>query len=227
VSDTRGATVALEDVRHVYRSGPSPVYALEAIDLEIGSGEFVCITGASGSGKSTLLHLLGLLDTPTAGRYHLDGEDVAGLDDVARAMRRNRKIGFVFQAFHLVPHLTVAENVMLPLVYGGVAPTERAARAATALEAVGLGRRSGHRPAELSGGEQQRAAVARALIGRPALLLADEPTGNLDDDSATGLLDLFRAVHDAGTTVVTVTHNARVAAAASRRYELREGRVVG
>jgi putative ABC transport system ATP-binding protein len=218
--------VTLRGISRVYPRRANAVYALEAIDLEIAAGEFLCITGPSGSGKSTLLHLLGLLDTPTAGRYQLDGEDVAGLDDSARALRRNRKIGFVFQAFHLVPHLTVAENVELPLVYGGVPPEARFSRAAAALAQVGLRERATHRPAELSGGEQQRAAVARALVGRPALLLADEPTGNLDDASAAALLDVFHDIHRSGTTVITVTHNSRVAAAASRHVELRQGRMV-
>jgi len=220
------AMVALEGVTRIYPRRTGPVRALEAIDLTIARGEFVCITGPSGSGKSTLLHLLGLLDTPTAGRYRLDGEDVAGLDDAARTARRNRKLGFVFQAFHLVPHLTVAENVELPLVYANVARPTRAVRAAVALDQVGLARRATHRPAELSGGEQQRAAVARALVGRPALLLADEPTGNLDETAADALLDVFREIHRGGTTVVTVTHNARVAAAASRGYTIRDGRLV-
>jgi putative ABC transport system ATP-binding protein len=220
------ATVSLRGIARVYPRPQGPVCALDGIDLDIAEGELACITGPSGSGKSTLLHLLGLLDTPSAGRYQLDGEDVAGLDDTARAVRRNRKIGFVFQAFHLVPHLTVAENVELPLVYAGVPPEARFSRAAAALAEVGLRERSTHHPMELSGGEQQRAAVARALVGRPAMLLADEPTGNLDDASAAGLLDVFRAIHRAGTTVVIVTHNARVAAAAQRRIELHQGRLV-
>jgi putative ABC transport system ATP-binding protein len=218
--------VTLRGISRVYPRHPAPVYALEAIDLEIAAGEFLCITGPSGSGKSTLLHVLGLLDTPTAGRYRLDGEDVAGLDDAERARRRNRKIGFVFQAFHLVPHLTIVENVELPLVYGGVPPEARFSRATAALAQVGLRERATHRATELSGGEQQRAAVARALVGRPGLLLADEPTGNLDDASAAALLDVFHAIHRSGTTVITVTHNARVAAAAGRHVELRQGRMV-
>jgi putative ABC transport system ATP-binding protein len=218
--------VSLCGVARVYPRREAPVHALHAIDLDIAAGELACITGPSGSGKSTLLHLLGLLDTPSAGRYRLDGEDVAGLDDAARTVRRNRKIGFVFQAFHLVPHLTVAENVELPLVYAGVAPEARFSRAAAALSQVGLRERATHHPAELSGGEQQRAAVARALVGGPAMLLADEPTGNLDDASAAALLDTFHGIHQAGTTVIIVTHNARVAAAAERRIELRQGRLV-
>jgi putative ABC transport system ATP-binding protein len=218
--------VSLRGIARVYPRRDAPVRALDAIDLDIAPGELACITGPSGSGKSTLLHLLGLLDTPSAGRYRLDGEDVAGLDDAARAVRRNRKIGFVFQAFHLVPHLTVAENVELPLVYARVPSEARFSRAAAALSDVGLRARATHHPAELSGGEQQRAAVARALVGGPAMLLADEPTGNLDDASAAVLLEIFRGIHRAGTTVVIVTHNARVAAATERRIELRQGRLV-
>jgi putative ABC transport system ATP-binding protein len=218
--------VSLRGIARVYPRRDAPVHALHSIDLDLSEGELACITGPSGSGKSTLLHLLGLLDTPSAGRYQLDGEDVAGLDDTGRALRRNRKIGFVFQAFHLVPHLTVAENVELPLVYAGVPREARFSRAAAALSQVGLRERATHQPSELSGGEQQRAAVARALVGCPAMLLADEPTGNLDDASAAALLDIFRAIHRAGTTVIIVTHNTRVAAAAERRIELRQGRLV-
>jgi putative ABC transport system ATP-binding protein len=218
--------VSLRGIERVYPRREAAVRALDAIDLDVAEGELACITGPSGSGKSTLLHLLGLLDTPSAGRYRLDGEDVAGLDDAARTLRRNRKIGFVFQAFHLVPHLTVAENVELPLVYAGVPPEARFSRAAAALSQVGLRARASHHPTELSGGEQQRAAVARALVAGPAMLLADEPTGNLDDVSAAALLDIFRGIHRAGTTVIIVTHNARVAAAAERRIELCQGRLV-
>jgi len=217
---------ALEGIERRYTRSDGDVSALDRIDLEIRHGEMLALTGPSGSGKSTLLHVLGLLDTPTAGQYRLDGEDVSVLEDDARATRRNQKIGFVFQAFHLVPHLTLQENVALPLVYRGRREDERRELAATALEQVGLGRRLGHLPDELSGGEQQRAAIARALVHEPPLLLADEPTGNLDEASAEGVLELVRAIHDDGTTVVLVTHNPRVAAMAERVREIRHGRLV-
>ena len=186
----------------------------------------LALTGPSGSGKSTLLHVLGLLDTPSAGLYRLDGEDVSTLDDDARATRRNEKIGFVFQAFHLVPHLTLQENAALPLLYGGCEEDERLARAAAALREVGLAHRLSHRPDEVSGGEQQRAAIARALIHQPPLVLADEPTGNLDGASADGVLEIVHSIHQSGTTVVLVTHNPSVADRAQRICELRDGRLV-
>lgn len=215
----------LEGVERRYDRRDGEVTALDAVDLQIRRGELLALTGPSGSGKSTLLHVLGLLDTPTAGTYWLDGEDVSALDDEARAARRNQKIGFVFQAFHLVPHLTLLENAALPLVYAGVEEEERQQRAHTALDRVGLGHRLGHLPDEISGGEQQRAAIARALIHEPPLLLADEPTGNLDEDSAGSILELVNAIHASGTTVVLVTHNARVAAMAESVREIRHGRL--
>ena len=217
--------ISLQGVSRVYSRPDGEVRALDSIALEIPRGELICFTGPSGSGKSTLLHILGLLDTPSSGRYMLEGEEVSRLDDAARARHRNRRIGFVFQAFHLVPHLTIAENAELPLVYGGVAAEERSERACAALERVGLKNRMSHLPSELSGGEQQRAAIARALVTEPALLLADEPTGNLDEASASAVLDLFREAQGEGGTVVVVTHNPRVAAIASRSVEIRGGRL--
>jgi len=201
------------------------VRALDAIALTIQRGEFVAVTGPSGSGKSTLLHVLSLLDTPSAGRYEIDGVDVSVLGDTQRARLRNQRIGLVFQAFQLVPHLTVAENVELPLVYRGLDRKLRLARSREAIERVGLGRRLTHLPDELSGGEQQRTAIARALVGDPDVLLADEPTGNLDEAATDGVLGLFRDAHRAGTTIVVVTHNARVACRADRRYEMSAGRL--
>lgn len=226
VAPTHPSCARLEGIERRYERSDGTVTALCGIDLEIGHGEMVALTGPSGSGKSTLLHVLGLLDTPTAGRYRLDGEDVSTIDDDVRAARRNEKIGFVFQAFHLVPHLTVRGNVALPLVYRGVAEEERDERAERALAQVGLEARMGHVPDELSGGEQQRVAIARALIHEPPLLLADEPTGNLDDASSDGVLQLVHAIHDTGTTVVLVTHDARVAARAQRVHEIRHGRLL-
>ncbi len=216
---------ALEGIERRYERDDGTVVALDGIDLAIARGEWVALTGPSGSGKSTLLHVLGLLDTPTAGLYRLDGEDVSTLDDDARARRRNLKIGFVFQAFHLVPHLTVRENAALPLTYLGRDEHDRHRRAAAALERVGLGHRLDHRPGELSGGEQQRAAIARAVIHEPDLLLADEPTGNLDEASTDGVLDLFRSIHRDGTTIALVTHDLRVAAMADRTHEILHGRL--
>ncbi len=218
------ALVELQGISRFYARPDGVVRALEGLSLDVERGDLVAVTGPSGSGKSTLLHVLGLLDTPSAGRYRLDGTDVSDLDDEARARLRNRRIGMVFQAFQLVPHLTVRENVELPLGYRGVARPERAARAGRALERVGLASRLAHRPDELSGGEQQRAAIARALVAEPDLLLADEPTGNLDEQSTQGILSLFREVHRSGTTIVVVTHNPRVAAFAERTVLMRDGR---
>ncbi|MEA2627467.1 MAG: putative transport system ATP-binding protein [Candidatus Binatota bacterium] len=217
--------VSLEGISRLYARADADVRALEDVWLDLERGELVTLTGPSGSGKSTLLHVLGLLDTPTAGRYRLGGEDVGGLDDDARAAQRNRSIGFVFQAFHLVPHLTIAENVELPLVYRGQARQDRRRRALAELERVGLADRVAHRPDELSGGEQQRAAIARALVIDPILLLADEPTGNLDEASAAIVLSIFGAVREAGTCVVVVTHNPRVASIGTRGYRLDRGRL--
>ena len=216
----------LEDIARVYPR-EHEVQALDGVSLVIGRGELVALTGPSGSGKSTLLHILGLLDTPTRGTYRLAAEEVSRLDDAVRARIRNGHIGFVFQAFHLVHHLTIAQNVELPLVYRGLPAEARHARVDAALERVGLRDRRDHLPAELSGGEQQRAAIARATIHDPELLLADEPTGNLDDVTADVVLDLFRELHRGGTTIVVVTHNSRVAAVADRGYELSRGRIVG
>ena len=217
--------LALQAVSRTYARDDGDVCALDTVSLRIDRGEFVSVTGASGSGKSTLLHVLSLLDTPTAGRYELDGIDVSALGDTQRARLRNQRIGLVFQAFQLVPHLTVAENVELPLVYRGLDRPLRLARSRAALERVGLAHRLTHLPDELSGGEQQRTAIARALVVDPDVLLADEPTGNLDEAATGGVLDVFRDAHRAGTTIVVVTHNARVAARADRRYEMAAGRL--
>ncbi len=210
-----------------YRLGQVDVAALRGVDVDVAAGEFIAITGPSGSGKSTLMHILGCLDTATAGTYRLDGEDVSGLAGKRLAQVRNRKVGFVFQTFNLMPRLTVEENVALPLKYrGGVPRPERRARALRLLERLGLDQRIGHRPDELSGGERQRVAIARALVGEPAILMADEPTGNLDSGAGAEVLKTFAELHDAGHTIVLVTHDPTVAARAERVIHMSDGRVV-
>ena len=210
-----------------YRLGQVDVPALRGVDVQIGAGEYVAITGPSGSGKSTLMHILGCLDSPTAGSYRLDGEDVGALTGKRLAHVRNRKVGFVFQTFNLMPRLTVEENVALPLKYrGGVARGERRTRALRLLERLGLSQRVGHRPDELSGGERQRVAIARALIGEPAILMADEPTGNLDSQAGNEVMKTFAELHGTGHTIVLVTHDPTVAARAERTIAMSDGRVV-
>ncbi len=218
-----GALVRLERATKVYRRGSAEVRALDAVDLAVHRGEWLAVTGPSGSGKSTLLHLVGLLDRPTAGRVLLDGRDTTALGDAEASRLRGRTIGIVFQDFHLLPEETALRNVMLPLLYAGTAGAVEKARAA--LESVGLGPRVDHRPAELSGGEQQRVAIARALVKDPLLVLADEPTGNLDSATGERILDLLAELHRKGITLVVVTHEPVVAARAGRRIEVRDGRI--
>jgi putative ABC transport system ATP-binding protein len=206
--------------------GQQTVAALAGIDLAIARNEFVALTGSSGSGKSTLMNILGCLDRPDAGRYCLNGTDVAVLDSDALARVRNHEIGFVFQSFHLLPRLSALANVAQPLIYRGVAPAERLRLAAAALESVGLGGRLQHRPNELSGGQRQRVAIARALVGRPSLLLADEPTGNLDSSTSRDIMSLFAQLHAGGQTIVMVTHEPEVAAQCARIIRLQDGRIV-
>ena len=201
--------------------------ALDGVSLEVAAGEKLAIMGPSGSGKSTLLSILGCLDRPTAGEYRLFGESVSTLDDARLSRTRNRRIGFVFQSFHLIPQLTVAENVETPLLYGDVPEAEWRPRAMRFLERVGLAHRADHRPSELSGGEAQRAAIARALVTEPALLLADEPTGNLDSHTGEEVAALLDALHAEGRTVVLVTHNEALGRRAERVVRLRDGRVLG
>ncbi|GAB6195316.1 ABC transporter ATP-binding protein [Lysobacter xanthus] len=209
-----------------YTMGEEVVQALRGVDLSIGRNEYVALTGPSGSGKSTLMNLIGCLDSPTEGRYVLNGRDVAGMDDDELAHVRNREIGFVFQSFHLLPRQTVLNNVMQPLVYRGLARAERVRRATEALEKVGLGNRLDHRPNQLSGGQRQRVAVARALVGEPSLLLADEPTGNLDSQTSAEIMALFDALHAQGQTVVVVTHEPDIAAHCHRVLRVFDGRIV-
>lgn len=226
MADANGSSapvIDLRGVRKTYRSGAVEFEALRGIDLRIEQGEYVAVMGPSGSGKSTLMNLLGALDTLSAGEYRLAGEDVSLLDEVELAEVRNRRIGFVFQQFNLLPSLTSLRNVELPLLYRQVAAGERRERARVALERVGLGDRLQNRPGELSGGQQQRVAVARALVGDPDLLLADEPTGNLDSSSTADVLDLFDELHGQGRTIVLITHEAEVAERAQRVVRVRDG----
>jgi putative ABC transport system ATP-binding protein len=217
--------IELVGISKIYELGGTAYPALEDVTLTIGSNEFVALTGASGSGKSTMMNILGCLDTPTTGRYTLDGEEVAGLDEEQLASVRNRKIGFVFQNFYLMPRVTALENVAQPLIYRGLSPALRRAHAERALMRVGLGDRMRHRPNELSGGQRQRVAVARALVGRPEMLLADEPTGNLDSRTAREIMDLFAQLHTEGQTVVIVTHDPGIAASCKRQVRLHDGRI--
>lgn len=217
--------IQLQGVHRRYATGGLTVHALDGVDLEVEAGEFLAITGPSGSGKSSLLNILGCLDRPSSGRYLIEGRDVAGFDDESSSDIRNRRIGFVFQSFHLLPRLTLLENVLLPLRFNRTPPPDAHAHALALLERVGLSARVAHRPNELSGGQQQRAAIARALLLRPALLLADEPTGNLDSKSAADVMALMDEVNAGGQTVVLVTHDHDLAAHAPRQVALRDGRV--
>jgi putative ABC transport system ATP-binding protein len=209
-----------------YRTDVLETYALREFDLEVREGEFVAVTGPSGSGKTTFLTIAGLLEAPTAGRYLLDGEDVGTLGDDERSRIRNRKIGFIFQAFNLIADLNVFDNIDVPLRYRGMASDERRRRVREALERVGLSARERHFPAELSGGQQQRVAIARALAGSPRLLLADEPTGNLDSQMARGVMELLEGLHREGATIVMVTHDPQLAARAQRNVHVIDGQVV-
>jgi putative ABC transport system ATP-binding protein len=217
--------IELAGVTKTYRGGSLEVHALRGVDLRIEPGEFVAVMGPSGSGKSTLMNLLGCLDTPSTGTYRLAGEDVGAMSEDDLADVRNRRVGFVFQQFTLLPTLPAWRNVEMPLMYAGVPRAERRERALAALDRVGLGDRAAHRPGELSGGQQQRVAVARALVGGPDLILADEPTGNLDSVSAADVLSLLADLHATGRTIVLITHEEEIAAGADRTIRIRDGHV--
>jgi putative ABC transport system ATP-binding protein len=221
--------IEVQDLTKVYGIGAAAVHALDGVNLTIDEGEFVAIMGPSGSGKSTLMNILGCLDRPTEGRYWLGGEDVGGLSKAQLAAIRNRQIGFVFKSYNLLPRSTALKNVMLPLLYsrhGRRSASERDELARQALEAVGLGDRVDHRPSEMSGGEQQRAAIARALVNEPLLIMADEPTGNLDTSSSQEIVDILLGLHERGRTIVMITHEPDLGAQAQRIVNLLDGRVV-
>ncbi len=218
--------IHLSQVTKTYDAGELAVQALAGVDVDIQKGQMVAIIGPSGSGKSTLMHIMGCLDTPSSGTYHLDGEDVSEMSSFKLAGVRNRKIGFVFQTFNLLPKASLLRNIELPLLYGGVGRAERRERAQEALARVGLGERGRHRPSELSGGQRQRAAIARALVAGPQLILADEPTGNLDTKTGLEILEIFGEMHGRGETIVIVTHDPRIAERCQRVVQIVDGRIV-
>jgi putative ABC transport system ATP-binding protein len=218
--------IRLENASRFYQVGGEEVRALDAVDLEVRRGEFLAIMGPSGSGKSTLMHVLGLIDQPTAGQFYLDGQNLNNLEsELERSRLRGRAIGFVFQTFNLLPRLTALENVELPLIYQGISAKERRERAMAAIGRVQLEDRAGHRPSEMSGGQRQRVAIARALVGKPLLLLADEPTGNLDSKTGEAILHLFDELNAEGHTLIVVTHEENVAARARRELHLLDGKI--
>jgi putative ABC transport system ATP-binding protein len=223
---SNGHIIEMDDIGKVYDTGKIQVEALKGIDLSVKRGEFVAVVGPSGSGKSTLMNLMGCLDTPSSGNYLLAGEEVAGLDRERLADIRNRRVGFVFQSFNLLPQLTALENVEMPMLFGGVGGRERRRRASELLERLGLGDRGEHKPTELSGGQMQRVAIARALAMDPDVVLADEPTGNLDTGSGADVMSLLTDLWGHGSTIVVVTHDKQLAAKASRTVELRDGEVI-
>jgi putative ABC transport system ATP-binding protein len=219
--------IELNGVFKIYKMGETEVYALNGVSLKIDAHEFVAIIGPSGSGKSTLMNIIGCLDTPTSGKYILDGKEVSCLSDNQLAEIRNNKIGFVFQQFNLIPQLTALENVELPLIYKGVPSSQRHKLAKEALEKVGLSDRIHHRPRQLSGGQQQRVAIARALVTNPPIILADEPTGNLDSKSGAEIMQIFKQLHSHGNTIVLITHDNHIASQAKRIVKIQDGKIVG
>jgi len=219
--------INLKGIKKIYANGDIKVAALGGVDLHVGAGEFVAIMGPSGSGKSTMMNILGCLDTPTEGEYYLDGTDVAKATGDDLSVIRNRKIGFVFQGFNLLPRTMAVENVELPMLYGGMGGKERRTRAIAALESVGLGERIHHRPKELSGGQQQRVAIARALVTNPSIILADEPTGNLDSRSSEEVMAIFQRLHAQGNTIIIVTHEPDIAEFTERIVRFRDGHIEG
>lgn len=227
MNTANSSMIDLKDVTKTYQMGDSTVHALDGVTMTIERGEFVAITGPSGSGKSTLMNILGCLDRPTDGSYRLDGDEVATLNDDQLAVTRNKKIGFVFQNFNLLPRISAIKNIALPLVYAGVNDSERMHQALLVLEKVGIAERKDHRPNELSGGQRQRVAIARALVTDPAILIADEPTGNLDTKSSNEIMDIFCGLHRQGRTIIMVTHEADIAAYAQRVIHVRDGKILG
>lgn len=218
-------TIRMKQVNKVYTTGKIPFHALKDVDFQVEQGDFVAIMGPSGSGKSTLMNLIGLLDEPTSGSYEMNGIDLKDLSDDDRAYLRNQEIGFIFQSFHLLPQLTLLENVELPLIYAAMPGRERKERAQTALEEVGLARWQDHRPLEVSGGQMQRTSIARALVTQPALILADEPTGNIDSQASAEVMKLITSFNEKGTTVVLITHERDIAEYARRLVFIRDGRL--
>lgn len=220
------AVIELKDIVKKYQMGDSTVYALDHVDLQIDEGEFTAIVGHSGSGKSTLMNLIGCLDRASSGQFFLDGKEIGGYNDDELAKTRNQKIGFVFQNFNLLPRLSALMNVALPLVYAGVPEEERLVRAKEMLTSVGLGERAEHKPTEMSGGQRQRVAIARALINKPSIVMADEPTGNLDSASTYEIMDIFKGLNSEGRTVVMVTHEPDIAQMTKRIVTMRDGKIV-
>jgi putative ABC transport system ATP-binding protein len=219
------AVIIMKELCKFYEMGEEVVRALDSINLDFLLNDYAAIMGPSGSGKSTLMNIIGCLDTPTSGRYELNGQNVADMDDDALAVIRNREIGFVFQTFNLLPRLNCLRNVELPLIYAGVGPEEREERATEALKQVGLGDRIKHRPSELSGGQIQRVAIARALVNKPSIILADEPTGNLDTATSHDIMEIFGRLSDAGNTIILITHEEDIARFTSRIIRLRDGKI--